>query len=222
MFKFSLLLYLLPLLAVGQYDFEDYKFQNDSIMEYVYRSPNNMVYNDRACITDVKTQEGECKDMYGKYTITREQDKLIEVYKNGTMRREVQFDQKVRTGLTTIYHPIIGYKFAEFNYKEGKLWNVTYFNQDGVVLDNGGFKDGAGNLNYFRFTGELQKTVAYQNGVASGNCSYYYADGKIMATGSYKYGRPDGWWREFNREGKEVQLTKMAMGILVKTEHKGF
>jgi len=101
------------------------------------------------------------------------------------------------------------------------LYNAKYYDNEGKLRNNGDFLDGNGNLNFYRFSGSIAKVVEFKDGQASGTCSYYYSNGNVLATGTYKFGRPDGYWREYNQTGKEVQITKMAMGLVVKTETKG-
>lgn len=204
----------------GQYDIEIYKLKNDSVKHFVYSSPSEMLVNSRSCITDWKTGVGECKDKYGGYEISKEGENIIEIYKSGITRREINIKDKVKKGKTIVYHPKTGDKFAELYYDSGKLWNVKYFNDKGVELNNGGFTDGEGILKIYRFTNTVSQEIEYTKGQPFGSTTYYYSTGKIMASGSYKYGRPDGYWREYDTTGKEVQLTKMSMGLLVKTESK--
>lgn len=206
--------------SFGQFELENYKIKNDQVKSLVYSIEEEWIYNSKACITDWKTGEGECSDNYGKYQIAVEGEKKLEVYKNGSPRREITFDKKVISGPVIIYNPKNGKRFAQFTYQGGKLFNASFYNEKGEELNNGGFKDGSGNLTYYRFTGSKLKVVAFKDGQASGICSYYYSNGNVLATGSYKFGRPNGYWREYNQTGKEVQITKMAMGLVVKTESK--
>lgn len=215
-----LLLLTSTTLLKAQFKFENYRIQNDTVKSIVFSIENEWLYNHKACITDWKTNEGECTDQYGKYSITKEGDRYLEVYKNGNVRREIKMNGKVIDGAMLVYNPKTGKLFAKFIYDQGKLFNVFYFNEDGSDITNGGFKDGDGILNFYRFTGSLAKVIEFGSGQPDGVASYYYSSGTILATGVYKYGRPDGYWREYSRAGKEVQITKMAMGVLVKTESK--
>ena len=207
-------------IAFSQYDIEVYRIKNDSVKSYVYNSLNEIIRNSRSCITDWASGEGSCNDRYGTYTIEKEGENKLEVYKNGNMRREVSIKKKVREGLTIIYNPTTGSKFAEMFYSAGKLWNVKYFDVKGELVNNGDFLDGTGILKIYRFTGTVCQEIEYKSGQPNGSCTYYYSLKKIMASGSYRFGRPDGYWREYNVNGIEVQVTKMAMGLLVKTTQK--
>lgn len=204
----------------AQFEIEDYKIKNDLVKSLVFSTEEEWVYNSKACITDWQSGEGECTDNYGKYQITVEGSKKLEVYKNGQPRREITFEKKVINGPIIIYNPKTGKTFAKLVFKTGKLFNASFFNDKGQELDNGGFKDGSGNLNFYRFTGSKLKVVEFKDGQPNGICSYYYSNGSVLATGTYKFGRPDGYWREYNQTGKEVQITKMAMGLVMKTESK--
>lgn len=204
----------------AQFEIENYKIKNDLVKSLVYSTEEEWIYNRKACITDWKSGEGECSDNYGKYQITVEGKKQLEIYKNGQPRREITYVDKVIAGPVIIYNPKNGKIFAKFYFEKGKLHNASFFSNNGELMDNGGFKDGSGNLTFYRFTGSKMKVVEFKNGQANGSCSYYYSSGNVLATGSYKYGRPDGYWREYNQTGKEVQITKMAMGLVVKTESK--
>lgn len=204
----------------AQYEIEDYKIKNDTVKAIVYSQESEWLYNSRACITDWESGEGECTDNYGKYQISVEHKRQLEVYKNGNVRREVTIKKKVVYGPMLMYHPVTGKLFAKFIFDKGKLFNAKFFDSEGKERDNGGFQDGTGNLNFYRFTGSIAKVVEFKEGQANGICSYYYSNGNVLATGTYKFGRPDGYWREYNRTGKEVQITKMAMGLVVKTETK--
>lgn len=207
-------------LLKAQYKFENYRIQNDTVKSIVFSIEKEWLYNHKACITDWKSNEGECTDQYGKYSITKEGNSYLEVYKNGNVRREIKMNNKVVDGAMLVYNPKTGKLFAKFVYDEGKLFNVSYYNELGAEIDNGGFKDGNGILNFYRFTGSLSKVIEFNDGQPNGVASYYYSSGTVLATGAYKFGRPDGYWREYGRTGKEVQITKMAMGVLVKTESK--
>jgi antitoxin component YwqK of YwqJK toxin-antitoxin module len=211
---------LLSTFGFSQYDIEIYRIKNDSVKSYVYNSLDEIIRNSRSCITDWSSGEGECKDRYGAYIIEKEGEKILEVYKNGNMRREVSIRKKVREGLTIIYHPISGIKFSELYYSAGKLWNVKYFDSNGEVISNGDFIDGTGILTFYRFSGTVAQELEYKKGQPNGSCTYYYSSKKVMESGSYKFGRPDGYWREYNTSGIEVQIAKMAMGLLVKTTQK--
>lgn len=204
----------------GQFEIENYKIKNDSVKATIYSNEKEWVYNGKACITDWKSGEGECTDKYGKYQITVEGEKQLEVYKNGNVRREITTKKKVIYGPMIIYNPKTGKLFAKFFFDKGKLYNAKFFDENGKERDNGGFIDGNGNLNFYRFTGTVSKVVEFKEGQANGTCSYYYSNGNVLANGTYKFGRPDGYWREYNKTGKEVQITKMAMGLVVKTESK--
>lgn len=204
----------------GQYDIEVYKLKNDSVKHFVYSSFDEMLVNSRSCITDWSTGEGECKDKFGTYNISRQGESFIEVYKSGVTRREINIEDKVKKGKTLVYHPTTGAKFAEFYYDSGKLWNVKYFDSKGAIVNNGGFLNGEGILKIYRFSGSVSQEIEYAKGQPNGSSTYYYSTGRIMASGSHKFGRPNGYWREYNTTGKEVQLTKMSMGLLIKTESK--
>ncbi len=167
-----------------------------------------------------KTGEGGCSDEYGKYQVSMEGEKQLEVYKNGNVRREITIKKNFVYGPMIIYNPKNGKLFAKFIFDKGKLYNAFFYDENGKEINNGGFKNGNGNLNFYRFSGSIAKVVEFKEGQANDTCSYYYSNGNVLATGTYKFGRPNGYWREYNQSGKEVQITKMAMGLVVTTESK--
>jgi antitoxin component YwqK of YwqJK toxin-antitoxin module len=104
-----------------------------------------------------------------KYEFKRINDstKNLYEYKNSSDSTIVKMIQEITNGIITkqVINYSNGSPWAEFEYKKGLLWNVTYnYDSRGKPQDIGTFKNGNGILISYSYNGEVDVVENYKDG----------------------------------------------------------
>ena len=144
----------------------------------------------------------------------------VSYYTNGVKSSEGIFINKEKDG-KWLYFNVNGILVAEENYNKGKKQGrfKLFSGTDGVLLEeetwNNNVKEGEFNAYYI--TGALRIKMNYAKGKMDGGFENYYEDGSIWNKGQYKNDFRNGTWTAYNRDGKEVRVEEIEMGIVKRT-----
>ncbi|UYW02513.1 hypothetical protein K5I29_06465 [Flavobacterium agricola] len=116
-----------------------------------------------------------------------------------------------KTGKWVYYFKDSNTIMSEENYANGLLEGESKtFYKNGKLLEHKYYKNNALHGKYQRFTeqGNLLHNLNYAEGKLNGLGEYYSSTGKIYTKGEYKDNIKVGHWPVFDKNGKEVSVSK--------------
>jgi antitoxin component YwqK of YwqJK toxin-antitoxin module len=197
MLKKIIIILLISILAKNAFsqDFR-YYFNNNDIVKYLKENPQEIPFNDSKCSITGDTSDYNCADIFGVIKQKKINDSVYYyLYKNGKHASEITEIKDSRFIKEFYYNTDTVYCIKE--YKDGKFWNITFYGKNKKKLGKGAFKNGNGQLKYYRQNGTLSSIMNVINGELDGRITLYYSNGDTMLTGLYKAGKETGEWEEF-------------------------
>jgi len=98
-----------------------------------------------------------------------------------------------------------GYIKREVNYKDGlKHGKCTWYYEDGQVEKEENYKNGNedGKYTSYNKSGQIEYEKNYKDAKKHGKWTWYYEDGQVKKGESYKNGKVDGKYTSYNKSGK--------------------
>ena len=156
---------------------------------------------------------------------TRKDGLMLETIfdQSGNKVSEGTVKNKKRHGKWTYYFKGVKTIMSEENYVDGKLNGEvkTYF-KNGTLLETKNYKNDVLEGKYQRFSekGLLLHNLNYKNGKLHGPGEYFTSSGKIYTKGQYADNMKIGKWPVFDKNGKEVEVSRTQKTNPKRTSNK--
>ncbi len=129
-------------------------------------------------------------------------------YDNGILQSEEKDSLSVKNGLFKLYTSE-GKIFKSIPYSNGVENGLAKeFRKDGIIITVTNFKNG-----YFQKEDKINRVD--KNGLRQGLYRDYFANDKVQFEGNYKDDKKDGFFKEYNSEGRVVKKEEYRMGVLI-------
>jgi antitoxin component YwqK of YwqJK toxin-antitoxin module len=157
-------------------------------------------------------------------------------YRTGKIQQKTQYSKGNKNGKQVIYFPngkkqiernlAGGYFDGPYNlyfdngqlrfkreYKEGLLWNESkLYNNRGVAMQIGNFKNGDGELYMYDDYGNVMLVCTYSGGKRNGPAKEYYVNGKVSREMNYVNDSINGPEKRYNENGVKTQESTIVKG----------
>ena len=141
----------------------------------------------------------------------------VSYHTNGKKSSEGIFINKEKDS-KWLYYNNNGYLISEENYAKGKKQGKfkLFTGKDEILIEEETWNNNVldGEYNTYYITGVPRIKMFYVKGKMHGNFESYYEDGTIWNKGQYKDDFRNGTWISYNREGKEVKIQEIDLGVV--------
>lgn len=168
-----------------------YSFQNQEISKFLSDNKIEKAFNIMTCADSF--EEYSCGDNYDEIKYVSYLNNYY--YKCGKAVYEEVIDKEIKTVKKFYYNSDTIFSVAE--YKGDLLWNMKFYNKEGQPYEIGSFKEGNGQLKYYRQNGTIGAIENFKNGKLDGKVVLYYSNGSVMLEGQFKDGEELDEWKEF-------------------------